>query len=79
MLTNLIVTILVGALAGWVAGKIMKSDGSLIRNIILGILGGLLGGWIASILNVSYGLVVGIIIAIAGACLLIWLARKLFK
>ncbi|MGR3321728.1 MAG: GlsB/YeaQ/YmgE family stress response membrane protein [Pseudooceanicola sp.] len=65
--------IIVGALAGWIAEKLMKADHGLLTNIVLGIVGALvlnflllnlvgstLGGWIGQ-------LVVGVI----GACLLI--------
>jgi len=69
--------IIVGALAGWIAEKIMKSDMGLIMNIILGILGALVANWllmmiVGSTLGGWFGqLVVGVI----GACLLIWVTR----
>lgn len=72
-----IMTIILGGLAGWVAEKIMKAEHGLLTNIILGILG-------AVVLNAILGFI-GIIppggwlwqsiIAIIGACLLIWLYR----
>ena len=62
-----LVSLFIGALVGWIAGKIMHSKGGLIRNIVLGLLGGALGGWLGSL------------IGIGGSCLLIWLMRKLFK
>ena len=40
---GLIGTLVVGALAGWLASKIMDNQGGLIRNIILGIVGGIVG------------------------------------
>lgn len=40
--------IIVGGLAGWIAGMIMKAEGSLGRNIVLGIVGGLIGGFVFS-------------------------------
>ena len=40
-LYDILVTIVIGAVSGWLAGFIMNSKGSLIRNIILGIIGGL--------------------------------------
>ena len=69
--------IIVGALAGWIAEKIMKSDMGLIMNIILRILGALVANWllmmiVGSTLGGWFGqLVVGVI----GACLLIWVTR----
>ena len=37
---HILVSLLIGALVGWLAGKIMHSKGGLIRNIVLGLLGG---------------------------------------
>lgn len=77
MIWNIIAWILVGALAGWIAGKIMKSKRSLGRNIIVGVVGSVLGGWIAGLLGINSNVfsIPGVLIAIGGACLLIWLAR----
>ena len=69
-----IMTVIIGALAGWIAEKIMKTDHGLLTNIILGILGAvvlnlvleLIFGWEA------VGWIANLIIAIIGACLLIW-------
>ena len=55
-LMNLLYFILLGALAGWLAGQIMKGSGyGAIVNIILGIVGGLVGGWLFGQLGVSAG------------------------
>ena len=43
---SIIVWIIIGGLAGWVAGMIMKEQGSLVKNIIVGIVGALIGGFI---------------------------------
>jgi len=44
---NLLYFIVIGALAGWVGGKLTKGEGfGLLGNIIVGIVGGVLGGWI---------------------------------
>ncbi len=45
---SIIVWIVIGGLAGWAAGAIMKSEGSILRNIIVGIVGALIGGFIMS-------------------------------
>lgn len=77
---NFIVALLIGGLSGWLAGKIMKSEGSLIRNIILGLVGGLVGGLLFGILGLgANGLLGSIIVSVAGACLLVWLGRKFLK
>lgn len=81
MLWKIISTILVGALCGWIAGKIMKSGGSFLRNVILGIVGGFVGGIIGAILPLGaiFGWIGSLALSIAGACLCIWLARKFLK
>jgi len=84
---DLIITILLwllfGAIVGWLAGIVMKSKASLTWNIILGIIGSVVGGFVASLLGFgqlgggfSFDLV-NILIAIGGACLVIFLARAL--
>ena len=45
---SIIVWIVIGGLAGWVAGMIMNTDGSLVKNIVTGIVGALIGGFIMS-------------------------------
>ena len=45
---SIIVWIVIGGLAGWVAGMIMKSEGGLVKNIVTGIVGALIGGFIMS-------------------------------
>lgn len=80
MIVNLIISILIGAVSGWLAGKIMKDEGSLIRNIIVGVLGGLIGGLILGLLGISSSNIIGsIIISVIGACLLIFIVNKYFK
>ncbi|WP_080797395.1 GlsB/YeaQ/YmgE family stress response membrane protein [Arabiibacter massiliensis] len=45
---SIIVWIVIGGLAGWIAGMIMKEQGSLVKNIVVGIVGALVGGFIMS-------------------------------
>ena len=49
---DIIAWLVVGALAGWIASKIMKTDEQMgaMANIIVGIIGALLGGWLAGVL-----------------------------
>ncbi|MEI4473150.1 GlsB/YeaQ/YmgE family stress response membrane protein [Frigidibacter sp. MR17.24] len=74
-----IMTIIVGALAGWIAEKIMKADHGIFMNIILGILGAVILNWIlALVLGASaVGLLGNLIVAIVGACLLIAIGRMM--
>ncbi len=53
---SFIYSIIIGAIAGWLAGKIMKGGGfGLLINIVLGIIGGVVGGWIFGFLGISMG------------------------
>ncbi len=73
--------IVVGLIAGWLAGKVMKGGGfGLIGDIIVGVVGGLLGGWIATtFLHISAGMtginLTSILIAFLGAILLLIILR----
>jgi uncharacterized membrane protein YeaQ/YmgE (transglycosylase-associated protein family) len=82
MLTNLIWWIVVGLIAGWAAGKIMKGGGyGAAMDIVLGIIGAVVGGWIFGALGIypGGGLIGSIVVAIIGAIFLIWLTRLLKK
>lgn len=73
-------TIIVGIIAGWLAGLIMKGDGyGLLWDMILGIAGAVVGGWLFSLLGLSAtgGMVGSIIVATIGAVFLIFLSRTL--
>jgi len=52
---GLLTWIIVGAIAGWLAGKVMKGRGfGLLGNIVIGVVGALVGGWLAgTLLNIS--------------------------
>lgn len=75
-LTNMVVFLLVGAVAGWLAGVMMKGSGfGLIRDIIIGIIGGFIGGFLFDKLNISLGtgIISAIITAAIGAILLLFI------
>jgi len=76
---GLLATILVGAIAGWVAGKLMKANHGLLAMIVVGIVGALIGNGILTFLTGATlgGLVGQLIVGAAGACLLIWAYRAL--
>jgi uncharacterized membrane protein YeaQ/YmgE (transglycosylase-associated protein family) len=70
--------IIVGLIAGWLAGVIMKGGGyGVIGDIVVGVVGALLGGWLFSTMGVSTGggLLGAIIVALIGAIILIFLLR----
>ncbi len=81
-LTNLVWFILIGALAGFLAGKIMKGTGfGFLRNLVVGIIGSLLGGWVFGLFGLeSVSLIGSLITATVGAIILLallnWLTRK---
>ncbi|MGR3464849.1 GlsB/YeaQ/YmgE family stress response membrane protein [Limimaricola sp.] len=70
-------SIILGGLAGWIAEKIMKADMGLLMNIILGIVGALVANWIlVAITGSTLGGWIGqLVVAVIGACLLIFTAR----
>ncbi|MBI3478550.1 MAG: GlsB/YeaQ/YmgE family stress response membrane protein [Acidobacteria bacterium] len=79
---GLIIWIVVGLIAGWAAGKIMKGSGyGVLGDIVLGILGGIVGGWVLGVLGLysGGGLIPSIITAIIGAVLLVALVRMIKK
>ena len=78
-LWNILCSLALGALAGWIAGKIMGNSGTLLRNILLGIAGGFVGGIIAKAIGLGGGLLVQLLIAVGGACLVLVVFNLLFK
>ncbi|UWR22402.1 GlsB/YeaQ/YmgE family stress response membrane protein [Sulfitobacter sp. S190] len=71
--------IIVGALAGWIAEKIMKTDHNLLMNIILGIVGALVFNWILVLIVGSTlgGWIGQLFVGVVGACLLIAAGRMI--
>jgi uncharacterized membrane protein YeaQ/YmgE (transglycosylase-associated protein family) len=74
-----IMAIIIGALAGWIAEKLMKSNQGLVMNIILGIVGAVLGNFILMLVfGATMGGIIGqLIVAVVGACLLIAIGRAI--
>jgi uncharacterized membrane protein YeaQ/YmgE (transglycosylase-associated protein family) len=77
---SLVIFIVIGGVAGWIAGKLMKGRGfGLFGNIIVGIIGALLGGFLFSKLGIAAGGIIGsLIIAVIGAMILVFIIG-LFK
>jgi len=71
--------IVVGLIAGWATGKIMRGAGyGPLMDIVLGIVGAVIGGWIMTALGFgARGMISTIIVAILGACILVAIARAL--
>jgi len=74
----LLIWIVVGALAGWLAGLVVRGFGfGLVGNIIVGILGAILGGWLLGMAGLSFGagLLGAIVTAFIGAVVLLLIVR----
>ncbi|PKP81078.1 MAG: GlsB/YeaQ/YmgE family stress response membrane protein [Alphaproteobacteria bacterium HGW-Alphaproteobacteria-18] len=77
-LESILIFLLIGAIAGWLAGLIVKGFGfGLIGNIVIGIIGAFIAGYIFPALNVSLGtgIVAAIIHATIGAVILLLVVR----
>jgi uncharacterized membrane protein YeaQ/YmgE (transglycosylase-associated protein family) len=77
---NILVWIIFGAIVGWLADMVMKSDFGLVGNIILGIVGAFIGGILMNMLGASgvtgFNLY-SIFVSVIGAAVLIFLGRAL--
>jgi uncharacterized membrane protein YeaQ/YmgE (transglycosylase-associated protein family) len=70
--------IIIGGIAGWLAGRIMSGRGyGVLVDVILGVVGGIVGGWIVGAIfgtlggTKPQGLIAEFVIALVGACLLV--------
>jgi len=70
--------IIIGIVAGWLAGKIIRGRGyGVLIDLLLGIVGSILGGFVFGLLGLyAAGLVGRLVVATAGAVLLIFVARR---
>jgi uncharacterized membrane protein YeaQ/YmgE (transglycosylase-associated protein family) len=78
---HIIYFLLIGLLAGWLAGQIMKGRGfGLLGNLIVGVVGAVLGGFLLGILGLhGYGLLGNLIVALIGAVVLLWVVSMIKK
>ena len=76
-MTYLLWVIVIGILAGWIAGKLMRGSGfGLLGDLIVGVIGSLLGSFIFGLLGLgAYGLIGRLVVAVIGAIILLWLIR----
>ena len=76
----MIISLILGGITGWIAGKLMHSKGVILRNIILGIVGSAVGNFLAGTVGLGATNSIGaILIGVAGACVVILVCRWLFK
>ncbi len=78
---SLILFLVIGLVAGWLAGLIMKGGGfGLVGDLVVGVVGALLGGWLFSLLGISLGGIIGsLVMALVGAMVLLFLVRLIKK
>ncbi len=78
-MTGLIGSIIIGCLAGFCAGKLMKGGGfGFFMNLLLGLFGGAIGGWVFDALGIQWGGLLGQLgIAIIGAVIILYIASLL--
>jgi uncharacterized membrane protein YeaQ/YmgE (transglycosylase-associated protein family) len=75
---GIIATLVIGLIAGWLAGKIMGGGFGLIGDIVIGIIGAVVGGWLwmkIPLPEIGPPLLTTIISAVVGACILLFLIR----
>jgi uncharacterized membrane protein YeaQ/YmgE (transglycosylase-associated protein family) len=75
---TIIIWIIVGAIAGWLAGLVVRGGGfGLVGNIIVGIIGAFLGGWLFGMIGLSIfpGIINTILTATLGAIILLLIVR----
>ena len=72
--------VVVGLIAGWLTGQVMRGGGyGIVVDIILGLVGGVVGGWVFGLLGIwpGGGMIGSIIVAFVGAVILVGITRLL--
>jgi uncharacterized membrane protein YeaQ/YmgE (transglycosylase-associated protein family) len=77
---GIIAWIIIGALAGYITGKLMKGSGfGFFMDMVVGLVGAVIGGFLATQLGLGgvgqHGLIISIVIAVVGAVILTWVVR----
>lgn len=75
-------SLLIGAVAGWLAGKLMKGGGfGILLNIIIGVVGGIVGSWVFKELKIQIlgGVIGDILTGAIGACIILFIVGLLKK
>lgn len=74
---DLLLFLVIGIVAGFLAGKIMKGSGfGLIGDLVIGVIGSFVGVWVFGLLGISSGGIFGLLIAaVVGALLLLYVVR----
>jgi uncharacterized membrane protein YeaQ/YmgE (transglycosylase-associated protein family) len=69
--------LIIGILAGWLAGKIMRGGGfGLLGDLVVGVIGAVVGGWIFGLLHIAaWGLIGSLVTALVGAMAFLYVIR----
>jgi uncharacterized membrane protein YeaQ/YmgE (transglycosylase-associated protein family) len=80
-LVSLLLVLAIGAVAGWLAGRIVTGSGSgLVMNVMVGIAGAFVAGWLLPVVGIGVSSLVGALAAAtAGAALLLLVVRLLVR
>ena len=73
-------SIIVGLIAGWLAGQVMRGGGyGILIDIVLGLVGGIIGGWLFGALGVfpGGGVIGSILVSFVGAVILVAISRAI--
>ena len=79
---GVIAWLVLGALSGWIANKLMNSRTGLIDNIIIGIIGAFIGGFVFNFLGAQTVTVLylhSVFVSVIGSCILLWIINKIKK
>ncbi|MFQ6114827.1 MAG: GlsB/YeaQ/YmgE family stress response membrane protein [bacterium] len=78
---NILIWLVVGLIAGWLAGKVMRGKGfGVVGDIIVGLVGAVIGGWIFRQVGlIATGILGNVIVAFIGAVVLVWVIHTLKK
>ena len=78
---SLLLFLLIGLIAGWLASRIMRSGPyGLVGDLIVGVIGAFFGGWLFDVLGIALGGLVGsLVIALVGAIVLLYVLRLIRK
>jgi uncharacterized membrane protein YeaQ/YmgE (transglycosylase-associated protein family) len=78
---NILYFLLIGLIAGWLAGQIMKGKAfGLAGNLIVGCVGAFIGGFVFDLLGIfTHGLIGSLVAALVGALILLWIINQIKK
>ncbi len=78
-LGGLIISVIIWAVIGWLAGQVMRGGGyGVLGDVLLGIVGGLVGGLVFNLLNIDLGGIIGnIIVGVVGSIIVIAIGRAI--